>query len=76
MLESQAYDSAMILRQLISQGEASRVGLAESLARVREFSGALGDLRITQRREFIRPVVGLNVTEGHITPFSEKSEKK
>lgn len=75
-MESQAYDSALILRQIISSGEASRIGLAENLSKREKFSGSLGELRITPRREILRPVISLMVSEGKIEPLQKKSEKE
>src|SRR5690606_14466200 len=44
LLEVQAYDSALILRQMILKGSTSRDELAQNLAHMKRFPGALGPL--------------------------------
>lgn len=66
LTEVQAYDSALILRQLIAGGESTRNGLQARMAKVENFSGAIGKLSVTQSREFRRPLSSLTVSEGKI----------
>ncbi len=70
VFEVQGYDSGLLLRQIIAGGENSRVGVAQRLSAVENFSGALGPLTVNENREIRRPVVGLTVTEGQILPAS------
>lgn len=60
-IEFQAYDSALLLRQLIVQGANSRAELTEKLAQVKQFPGALGDLNMNSNRELSRPLVTLTL---------------
>ncbi|MES2856175.1 MAG: penicillin-binding protein activator, partial [Bdellovibrionota bacterium] len=69
LTELQAYDSALILRQLIAGGETTRVGLRSRLASLRDFSAATGKLSITDEREIERPLTALTVENGTIVPF-------
>lgn len=69
LIEIQAYDSAVLLRQLISDGATSRDELARKLAETRRFPGALGPMDMSRNRELIRPMVTLTLNrEGLIVP--------
>jgi branched-chain amino acid transport system substrate-binding protein len=69
-IEFQAYDSALLLRQLIVQGANSRQELTERLTHLSRFPGSLGDLSMSQSRELTRPVIALTVDKfGEVTPF-------
>lgn len=63
---SQGYDAGLILRQLISSGERSRVGLKARLSDVQSFPGSIGRLYMSPRRELNRPLVTLTVEDGKI----------
>jgi ABC-type branched-subunit amino acid transport system substrate-binding protein len=68
IFEVQAYDSALLLRQLISQGNTSRESLTRALSQVKDFPGAVGPLSITTEREIMRPLVALSLdAQGNIT---------
>lgn len=67
LTEIQAYDSALILRQLITGGESSRSGLSKKMASLENFPGAIGRLSVNSEREFRRPLTSLTVRDGHIT---------
>jgi branched-chain amino acid transport system substrate-binding protein len=69
LTELQAYDSALILRQLIAGGESTRIGLREKLASLRDFPAATGHLSITDDREIQRPLTALTVDNSAIVPF-------
>ena len=69
LTEMQAYDSALILRQLIASGETSRVRLQNSMVNLKNFPGALGVLNITEDREVIRPLTALSIKNGQIVSF-------
>jgi branched-chain amino acid transport system substrate-binding protein len=66
LTEEQAYDSALILRQLITAGESSRTGLQQKMAALKDFAGAAGLLSANPDREFRRPLTALTVQNGHI----------
>lgn len=57
LLELQAYDSALILRNLISQGAGSREDLTRRLTDLKRFPGALGFLSMGSAREIRRPLM-------------------
>ncbi len=67
LTEIQAYDSALILRQLISSGERSRSNLRDRMASLSNFPGALGRLSVNAEREFRRPLTALTVKDAKIT---------
>lgn len=71
LTEMQAYDSALVLRQLVASGETTRVGLQKEMSRLREFPGALGVLGVTPDREIRRPLSALTIKNGKITAFGE-----
>lgn len=68
LFEIQGYDSALMLRQLISQGASSRQTLSQSLARLENLPGLLAPLSVSDDREIQRPVVALTVENGQIVP--------
>ncbi len=68
LIEIQAYDSALILRQLIMQGASSREDLIEKLSGLKEFPGSLGPLQMTAEREIQRPLLSLTLDRGEIVP--------
>lgn len=69
MIEAQAYDSGLLLRQLIATGSSSRIDLQEKLASVKGFPGAFGPLDMSASRELQRPISVLTVTGGKLQPF-------
>jgi len=69
IFEIQGYDSALMLRQLISNGSTSRESLSNSLARMSEFSASLGKLSMTPEREVQRPIVMLTLENSEIVPL-------
>lgn len=69
LTEIQAYDSAMIVRQLIASGETTRIGLQQRMANLQNFPGALGQLSVNQDREIRRPMTAFTVTKGQFVPF-------
>lgn len=70
IFEVQGYDSGLVLRQIIAGGESSRVGVAQRLSSLQNFSGALGPLSVNENREIRRPVIGLTVHEGKVAPVA------
>ncbi len=69
LIEAQAYDSGLLLRQLIGAGATSRIELQERLANLKGFSGSLGRLEMSSSRELSRPISVLTVKEGKIGPL-------
>jgi branched-chain amino acid transport system substrate-binding protein len=70
IFETQGYDAALVLRQLISQGATNRESLARALTQVRNFPGAVGPLYMTPEREIMRPVVALTLdNSSNVVPY-------
>ena len=71
LTETQAYDSGLILRQLIAGGETNRLGLQRRMASLQNFPGAVGQLSVNAEREFKRPVTTLTIKDAKIAPFEQ-----
>lgn len=71
LIEVQAYDSGLILRQLIAAGADSREELTESLTELKHFPGSLGPLSMNAEREIERPVTALTVDKGDVVPLKQ-----
>ncbi len=69
LFEVQGYDSALMLRQLISQGASSRQSLSASLNQLQNLPGLLAPLSVSDDREILRPVVALTVDSSGIIPW-------
>nr|WP_295901815.1 penicillin-binding protein activator [uncultured Bdellovibrio sp.] len=68
LIEIQAYDAGLILRQLIASGASSREELTQKLTSLKRFPGALGTLSMNAEREIERPVTPLTVEKGEVIP--------
>lgn len=75
LFEIQGYDSALILRQLISQGATSRESLASALSQMNNLPGLLSPLTALEDREIVRPALALSVEKDQIVPFKAPSVK-
>lgn len=73
IFELQGYDSALIFRQLISQGYSSRESLNRALNDFREIPGALAKLSMGPDREIQRPLVALTLENGQVVPLQKKN---
>ncbi|MEZ0393193.1 MAG: penicillin-binding protein activator [Pseudobdellovibrionaceae bacterium] len=72
IFEVQGYDAALLLRQLISQGNTGRESLSRALANVKGFPGAVGPLSMTPEREIMRPLVALTLdSSGQVQPLQK-----
>jgi branched-chain amino acid transport system substrate-binding protein len=69
MFEIQGYDSAIVLKHLISEGKTSRESLTSSLAGLQDFPGSLGKLTMSPEREIQRPIVALTIEGTEIVPL-------
>ncbi len=69
LIEIQAYDAGLILRQLIVGGASSREALTRKLSALDKFPGALGSLSMNSEREIERPLMALTVEKGEVTPI-------
>jgi branched-chain amino acid transport system substrate-binding protein len=72
IFESQAYDAAILLRQIITSGATSRVEVKENLEKLTNFPGSMGNLNTNSRREIIRPLFRLGVVNGEIVNTESK----
>ena len=68
LIEIQAYDAGLILRQLVAAGASSREELTRRLTSLNRFPGSLGTLSMSAEREIERPVTTLTVEKGEVTP--------
>lgn len=69
IFEIQGYDAALLLRQLIAQGNTNRDSLSSALTKVKDFPGAVGYLSMTEEKEIMRPVVALTLdNSGQVIP--------
>ncbi len=64
--ELQAYDTGLVIRQLLDSGVSSREQMREQLANLNNFRGSTGMLSMSTRRELYRPLVVLTVEKGQI----------
>lgn len=69
LIEMQAYDSAVLLQNLISQGAGSREALVRQLTDLKKFPGAAGYLSMTSTREIRRPLTTFATTGGQVSPL-------
>lgn len=74
IFEVQAYDSAMILRQIILSGALSRIEVRTALARLKNAPGVIGPLMMGKNREIHRPLVALTVKDGLITHVTDVTD--
>ena len=66
VLAAQAYDTGLIVKSIIEMGVSSRKSFRGQLAKLDEFQGALGLLKMNKQREILRPILDLRVTNGQI----------
>nr|BFD68951.1 hypothetical protein HAGR004_39730 [Bdellovibrio sp. HAGR004] len=69
LIEIQAYDAGLILRQLIAAGASSREDLVKKMSELNRFPGSLGSLSINAEREIERPVTTLTIEKGEVIPL-------
>lgn len=74
LIEIQAYDSGLILRQLIAGGADSRESLTRALSQLKRFPGSIGYLSVNEDREVERPLIPLTIEKNQIVPL--KVQKK
>jgi branched-chain amino acid transport system substrate-binding protein len=76
MFEAQGFEAGLLLRQIIDRGERSRVGLAQTLGSIQQFTGASGPMSMNAQRELVRPLQPLAVKEGRIVGWNKTVEKE
>jgi len=64
--ELQAYDTGIILRQILDSGVSSREQMRSRLLELSDFQGSTGRLSMSSRREIYRPLVALTVEKSEI----------
>lgn len=69
LIEIQAYDSGLILRQLIAGGADSRESLTRALSQLKRFPGSIGYLSVNEDREVERPLMPLTIEKNQIVPL-------
>jgi len=75
LFESQGYEVGVLLRQLIANGESTRVGLAQALANIKQFQGVSGPMSMNSQRELVRPLIPLVVKQGTIVTWNPSYEQ-
>jgi outer membrane PBP1 activator LpoA protein len=73
MFELQGYETGILLGRLINDGERSRLGLAERMARLEKAPGVLGPMQMSPERELIWPMMAFTVKDGQITSMPKQS---
>lgn len=74
LFEAQGYEVGVLLRQLVSRGEHTRVGLVQALNEVRQFQGVTGPMTMNTQHELIRPLTPFVIKKGEITAWSMSTE--
>jgi branched-chain amino acid transport system substrate-binding protein len=69
LLEVHAYESALLLRQLVIQGARSRSDLQRRLSQVERFNGVNSILNMSERRELSRKLQTFRLEKSDIVPF-------
>jgi branched-chain amino acid transport system substrate-binding protein len=71
LVEIHAFDSALMIKQLIASGYSSRESLMDGLLSIKQFPGALGPFSAGEDREFLRPMTILTLEKGQIIQAKE-----
>lgn len=69
LFEAQGYETAVILRQLISRGADDREELAEALRDLGSFSTIGGSAQMNSQRQIQKPIIALTIKDGQIVPL-------
>lgn len=67
--EIAAYDSGLILRQLVLEGVDSREELGKKLLKLKKFDGSFAPLSATSNKDLFRPLTTLTVQKGETVRF-------
>ena len=65
----QAYDTGLLIRQVLESGINTRAGFIRQLRQIRRFLGATGPLEITENNEIEQPLSPLVVSQKRIVPL-------
>lgn len=74
LFEVQGYEVGLLLRQVISGGERSRIGLASALAQIRSYQGVSGPMSMNPQHELVRPLMPFTVKNGEIAIWNPATE--
>lgn len=66
LTDLQAYDSALLIRQLVLNGAESREEITSKLKSLNKFPGTLGPLSISKDREILRPLFSFTLEKGEL----------
>ncbi len=69
MIEAQAYDTGLLIKELIAGGASTRIDLQAKLTTVKGFPGAFGPLDMNAARELQRPISVMTVKDGALIPL-------
>lgn len=69
IIEAQAYDTGLLLKQILSSGVGSRPEFQDRLSHVKSFNGVLGTMSMLPSRELSRQLTVFTVKDGKILPF-------
>ncbi len=70
LFELLAYESALVLYQTIASGADTRNELREDLANLRKFHGPMGEIVISNNREFLRPMKIFKMEKSVLSPIT------
>lgn len=70
LFEILAYESALALYQTIASGADTRHELREDLANLKKFYGPMGEITISNNREFLRPMKIFKLEKGILSPVT------
>ena len=70
LFEVLAYESALVLRQIIASGADTRSELREDLENLKNFYGPMGKIIISKEREFLRPLQIFKMEDNNLSPVT------
>ena len=70
LFEFLSYQSALALRQAISNGSRSREELQRNLAQIKTLGSPIGEIKISENREFIYPITNFGIKDKEIVSLN------
>lgn len=70
IFEVQAYEAALALKSVIQAGATQRSDVVRALSQMSTIQGVVGKMSLNDKREFVRPMIGLTVKKQQIVPIS------
>ena len=74
LFEVLAYESALILRQIIAGGASSRHELRNKLENIKKFHGPMGEITVSSKREFLRSMQIFKMEKTILSPVTTSSQ--